>query len=172
MQDKLKYGRRYIKSGYFWLICGGVVIGTLLALEFLPPSLYLDLALFTWAEFVFFDLFRGYRASIRAVKDSSYGKISYFQYKNLLKSGELDKWEEYAADLEKGNATGKVKQEKKDVQENAQEPESVTLTTEEIAVLKKLMDKKIVKNIEALEQAEKSNKTATSADDVDDGKNV
>lgn len=92
MQKKLKYGSNYIKSGYFWLVGGGLTIGIILLLDIITPSFFLALALFTWAEFSISDLLRGYKAAIQAVKDSSYGKVSYSQYKKLLKSGEIDEW--------------------------------------------------------------------------------
>lgn len=100
MQKKLKYGERYIKSGYFWLVGGALVIGSLLLFDVVPASFFLALALFTWAEFSISDLLRGYKSAIQAVKDSSYGKVSYMQYKKLLKSGKIDEWLKEESDQE------------------------------------------------------------------------
>lgn len=156
VQDKLKYGRRYIISGYSWLIGGAVIIGAILISKIITVSFFLPLALLTWLEFSFVDLFRGYKASITAVKDASYDKISYMQYKKLLKTGELATWAECDAKLKSGSVADKTEQEKKDMQklENVKEQDGVTLTAEEVAVLRKLIDKKIVKSVEKSDKTE------------------
>lgn len=152
-QKKLKYGKRYITSGYFWLVGGAVAIGTILALNIVTTSFFLPLALFTWAEFSIMDLLRGYKAVTKAVKDAGYGKISYRQYKKLLKSGELDRWV-------KGDTKSRTTVEAKP----AQQQEGVTLTAEEVAVLKKLMDKKVVASVEEVQQVANPDQTPTPTD--------
>lgn len=160
IQNNLQYGKRYIISGYSWLVGGAIIIGIILALKVVPVEFFLPLALLTWLECTIFDLFRGYKSSIRAVKDASSGKISYLEYKRLLKSGELEKWAKYDDELKSSNSSNEVVQEKKEKQNKEesqkQEQEGVTFTAEEVALLKKLMDKKIINNVEGVEKPENS----------------
>lgn len=173
IQNKLKYGRRYVTSAIFWAICGVISI-VILALKIVTSMFFWPVVLLIWF-FVIEDFLRGIKALIAAIKDASYGKMSYFQYRKLLKSGELGKWEEENIKLETSKVTGKDNKEQEEtkeqkeikeqddiekqekVKQEVQEQESVTLTAEELAVLKKLMDKKVVKNVEEVLQTEKEN---------------
>lgn len=150
-QKKLKYGKRYITSGYIWLIGGAVAIGTLLAINIVPASFFLPLALLTWAEASIMDLYRGYKAVNKAVKDAGYGKISYRQYKKLLKSGELDRW-----------AKGDTKTTTNT--ETTAQQEGVTLSAEEVEVLRKLVDKKVISSLDQVQQTEKGGQTQNPKD--------
>lgn len=153
-QKKLKYGKRYIASGYFWLVGGAVAIGTILALNVITAEFFLPLALFTWAEFSIMDLLRGYKAVTKAVKDAGCGKISYRQYKKLLKSGELDRWAR--GDTKEKTTTATTA--------STAQQEGVTLSAEEVAVLKKLVDKKVISSIDEVQQTEKGDQTPSSRD--------
>lgn len=176
IQSKLKYGRRYVTSAIFWAI-GGVISIIILALKIITPAFFWPVVLLFWF-FVLEDSLRGIKALIAAIKDASYGKMSYFQYRKLLKSGELGKWAELEdkKDSEINEVTNKETNEQEETKEQedvkqenvkneeAQEQESVTLTAEELAVLKKLMDKKVVKNFDEVEITDKTSKPNDSKD--------
>lgn len=160
-QKALKYGNRYIKSGFIWGIGGAVAIGAVLALNIFRASFFLPLALFMWVDFTGLDLFRGYRAAIRAVKDASYGKVSYREYKKLLKSGELEQWA-------KGNTKGNVVEQQPTTIQPSTQDGGVQLSAEEVAVLKKLMEKQGISNVDDLQT---SNQQPTTKTPTDNGRN-
>ena len=132
-QKQLKYGKRYIISGYIWGIGGALAISIVLILNIFRASFFLPLALFMWVDFTGLDLYRGYRATIRTVKDAGYGKISYREYKQLVKSGELKQWLTGGGKVLDSTLSG-------DAQATIHDG-SVQLSAEEVAVLKKLMEK-------------------------------
>lgn len=81
----------------------------------------------------------------RILKNASNGKINYKQYKQLLKSGELDNWMklEGKATLETAETTNHTGKGQK-TQSAVAEIDGISLSAEELAVLQKLMGKKVV----------------------------
>ena len=122
IQKKLKRGRRYLYSGFAWLIGGGLAIAIVLILKIFRASFFLPFALFMWVDFSLTDFFRFYTYAVKTVKRESRNRISYREYCRLKKTGELEKW------LNEQIPNPLTQSGKK------------TLSAEEIALLKKIID--------------------------------
>lgn len=87
------------------------------------------------------------KAGIKQIlKNASNGKVNYKQYKQLLKSGELNNWLklEGKADLKLINESANQGTKEQKAQSAVAEIDGVSLSAEELAVLQKLMGKKVV----------------------------
>ena len=101
----------------------------------------------------------------RLVKNYSNGKITYKQYKQLVKSEELGKWLNLNVETKPAST--------ETVQNTAQDNSNingVNLSAEEIAVLKKLMDKKIIDSVTVSTQNKPENQQPTTQK-TDNGRN-
>lgn len=117
----------------------GIVIAYFLKIKlaiFVP--IYVALSLFTYIA----TFSASYLAMNRVLKNASKGKINYWKYRKIEKSGELDKWI-------KGEFVENPKET--DLEKNDNED----LTAEEMAVLKKLINKKGISNFDDIDSLKK-----------------
>ena len=129
-QKNLKYGKnRIIFYGIVGII-GAVGLITLKILNIITAPFIVPLVLVVWGYGIAVQIIRGYKAMKNAVKDASYGKVTYKEYKQLVKSGELEKWLTEKQNSNQTTVDNTVEQ----------------LTPEELAVLKKLIQKQDDKN--------------------------
>lgn len=134
------------------VVPAGIVFGIFIKINMaIYAPIFLVLSALTYGA----TFFASYRSMNRVLKNASNGKINYWKYKKLVKSGELDKW--LQGDF------GKVEETTTETKP-AQQQEGVTLSAEEVAVLKKLVDKKVISSIDEVQQTEKGDQTPSSRD--------
>ena len=104
----------------------------------------------------------------KLVKKYSNGKMNYKQYKQLVKSEELTKWLDLKVEKEKpAQVEGQANQ-----QTTESKIDGVTLSPEEVAVLKKLMDKNIIGSVTVTPNVATENQNPTNPPkDPDTGRN-
>lgn len=130
----------------------GIAFGFFLKLNLaIYAPIYIALSALTYGA----TFFASYRSMNKVLKNASNGKINYWKYKKLVKSGEFDKWLQ--------GDVGKVEETTVEAKP-AQQQEGVTLTAEEVAVLKKLMNKKVVESVEEVQQVANPDQTPTPTD--------
>lgn len=160
-QKALKYGKKNIISGCVlgaaWIAAICVVVAVLPYV----PSIFYPLAIFAAGYSTTISVLRGYKTLSKAVKDAGYGKVSYREYKKLLKSGELEQWA-------KGNTKGNVVEQQPTTVQPSTQDGGVQLSAEEVAVLKKLMEKQGISNVDDLQT---SNQQPTTKTPTDNGRN-
>lgn len=141
------------------LVVAGILMNINLAV-FLPAALVGGglIHVFGWL---------GSRIAInRILANAGKGKVTYKEYKQLVKSGELEKW-----------LKGEIEQKTEPVinnqnEENTEQDGSVTLSAEEVAVLKKIMNKKGLTNIDEITKAETTTEETTKPKEpTDTGRN-
>lgn len=161
LEKRLKNGRTYIKMGWFWGIGGSAALAAFTLLNIGFMDMFLPMGLATLAIIAVPDLIRGYKTVKNVIREASGGKVSYREYKKLLKSGELEQWA-------KGNTKGNVVEQQPTTIQPSTQDGGVQLSAEEVAVLKKLMEKQGISNVDDLQT---SNQQPTTKTPTDNGRN-
>ena len=91
-QKNLKYGKNRIIFYGIVGVVGAIGVYIVDSLNLISLPFFLPLTLFLLVYGVAIQILKGYKAMKNAVKDASYGKVTYKEYKQLVKSGELEKW--------------------------------------------------------------------------------